>query len=140
MVLSSLVILFQPTLKGNAVLHSTMSCLLFFLHSRAQMNVKDQKFSSGLILTNVLSAKIIKLRSKTIGFTIKVWKVMVKMQDGFAPKENDRGGKSNFSLKPRWIELFLSLMFCLCLLHKGLPRLWDNLKVFKRLHKTYLRD
>jgi hypothetical protein len=36
--------------------------------------------------------------------------VMVKMQDGFAPKENDRGGKSNFSLKPRWFELFLSLM------------------------------
>jgi hypothetical protein len=65
------------------------------------MNVKDQKFSSGLILTNVLSAKIIKLRSKTMGFTIKVWMVMVKMQDGFAPKENDRGGNSNFSLKPR---------------------------------------
>jgi hypothetical protein len=66
------------------------------------MNVKDQKFSTGLILTNVLlSAKIIKLRSKTMGFTIKVWKIMVKMQDGFAPKENDRGGKSNFSLKPR---------------------------------------
>jgi hypothetical protein len=35
------------------------------------MNVKDQKFSSGLILTNVLSAKIIKLRSKTMGFTMK---------------------------------------------------------------------
>jgi hypothetical protein len=65
------------------------------------MNVKDQKFSSGLILTNVLSAMIIKLRSKTMGFTIKVWKIMVKMQDGFAPKENERGGKPNFSLKPR---------------------------------------
>jgi hypothetical protein len=36
-----------------------------------------------------------------MGFTIKVWKMIVKMHDGFAPKENDRGGKSNFSLKPR---------------------------------------